>query len=115
MTMIKHSPYQIIGVGEQATDEEIKQAYLKLVKANPPERDQQKFRQIQQAYQLIKDEDSRLQYALFGLPELEFEQLLDYAFKQESALQSMAVDDFMQLFDKPFVEKILAGACRKPS
>lgn len=95
--MMKHSPYQIIGVAEQASDAEIKQAYLQLVKDNPPERDQHRFRQIRQAYEAIKDHDSRLQYALFQLPDLEFEQLLDHAFKREQALQPMAPEDFLKL------------------
>jgi len=112
--MIKHSPYQIIGVSEQASDAEIKQAYLQLVKDNPPERDQQKFRQIRQAYEAIKDEDSRLHYELFHLPEIEFETLLDHAFRREGPLRPMAPDDFLQLFSEELTEKTLAQACRRP-
>lgn len=112
--MIKHSPYQIIGVGEQASDLEIKQAYLYLVKDNPPERNQQRFRQIQQAYDMIKDEDSRLQYELFQLPTVEFEQLLDHAFRREQPLKPMVPADFLRLLTDS-VDKILAKSGSKPS
>jgi DnaJ-class molecular chaperone len=113
--MIKHSPYQIIGVGEQASGAEIRQAYLTLVKAYPPERDQQKFREINQAYEAIKDEDSRLQYALFCLPELEFEQLLDDAFSRKPTLSPMAPDDFLKLFNRETIDRALARACKESS
>jgi len=112
--MIQYSPYQIIGVSEQATDAEIKQAYLQLVKANPPERDQQRFRQIQQAYGLIKDQDSRLEYDLFHLPEIEFEKLLDHAF-EEAAIKPLASNEFKQLFAKEVVEEMLVQACSQMS
>lgn len=104
------SPYQLLEVGEQATDVEIKQAYLKLVKDNPPDRDQQRFRQIHQAYETIKDGDGRLRYALFHLPNVEFNELLDSAFKQTSEFRPLPADDFCKLLSSIAIDKALAKA-----
>ena len=104
------SPYQILGVTEQVSDAEIKQAYLQQVKDNPPDRDRKRFQQIQQAFEAIKDGDSRLRYALFELPEVGFNQLLDRAFRQESALPPLSTDDFFKLLRAVPVEKALSTA-----
>lgn len=112
MNKINYTPYQILGVNEQAGDAEIKQAYLQRVKANPPDRDQQEFRRIQQAYEKIKDESSRLEYALFALPEVDFEQLLDHAFERGAAVPAMASEAFSKLFAEESIEKALAQAGR---
>lgn len=110
------SPYQLLGVAEQSTDAEIKQAYLQRIKDNPPDRDQKRFQQIQQAYETIKDGDSRLQFALFHLPEADFDDLLDSAFGQTSDFQPLSADDFCKLLNAVPVEKALANAlANKPS
>ena len=74
------TPYEILEVAEQATDNEIKQAYLQQVKLNPPDRDHEKFQQIHCAYETIKNITNREKYALFNLPEADFDALLDQAF-----------------------------------
>lgn len=110
-----NSPYQILGVSEQATDADIKQAYLQAVKEHPPERDSQRFREIQQAFDLIKDEDSRLRYALFHVPNVEFEALLDRAFGQDGPIRALPVDDFLKLLGTISIDKMLAKFKQKPS
>jgi curved DNA-binding protein CbpA len=74
------TPYKILEVTEQATDSEIKQAYLQKVKLNPPDRNHEKFQQIHAAYETIKNATSREKYALFNYPEADFDALLDQAF-----------------------------------
>ncbi len=59
------NPYQILDVAETATDKEVRAAYLTKLRENPPDSNQQQFQQIQQAYELIKDNDSRLRFHLF--------------------------------------------------
>lgn len=110
-----NSPYLTLGVSEQATDADIKTAYLQRVKDNPPERDPLKFRQIQQAYELIKDADSRLRYALFHWPEIEFEQLLDQAFSQTGSARPLAPEDFLKLLTAVSLDKMPAQHQTKPS
>ncbi len=59
------NPYQILGVAEKASDEEIRTAYLARLREHPADSNQQQFQQIQQAYALVKDSDARLRYRLF--------------------------------------------------
>ncbi|WP_150047770.1 MULTISPECIES: J domain-containing protein [Methylomonas] len=109
------SPYRALGVSEQASDAEIKQAYLQQVKEHPPERDPLRFRQIQQAYDVVKDQNSRLRYALFHLPELDFDALLALAFNHDGADRPMATDDFLKLLSTMSIEKTLAKYNKTPS
>ncbi|GAB4256135.1 MAG: hypothetical protein Kow0065_04760 [Methylomicrobium sp.] len=104
------TPYQLLGVDEQASDAEIKQAYLQRVKDNPPDRDQAQFRQIQQAYEAIKDRDSRLKYALFELPEIDFETLLDHAFGQKATTEPVSADHFFKLLNAVPADKALMNS-----
>ena len=60
------NPYDILGVSPEADDETVRNAYLEAVRRFPPERDSERFSAISEAYQTLKDEDSRLRYALFS-------------------------------------------------
>lgn len=89
------TPYEILEVARQATDSEIKQAYLQKVKQYPPDHHHELFQQIHSAYETIKDITSREKYALFNYPEADFNALLDQAFSTpEPALMNA------ELFDK---------------
>lgn len=59
-------PYLTLGVARDATDEIIHQAYLTAVRDCPAERDPQAFQFIRSAYESIRTEKSRLDYALFN-------------------------------------------------
>ena len=61
-------PYDILGVAEDSTDAVIRMAYLRLVHENSPEENPEKFQRISEAYNMIKDEESRARIELFGLP-----------------------------------------------
>ena len=56
--------YQILGVNENATADEIKQAYRKLAMQHHPDRggDAEQFQKIQQASSILSDDNSRRQY-----------------------------------------------------
>ncbi len=60
------NPFDILGVEPDADDKAIRNAYLEAVKRFPPEHRPEQFCAINQAYQTIKDEDSRLRYILFN-------------------------------------------------
>lgn len=90
------SPYEKLEVSEQATDDEIKQAYLHKVKLNPPDRDHEKFQQIHSAYETIKNVTNRVKYALFNYPEADFDALLERAFNA-SQPSSISADHFDKL------------------
>ncbi len=49
------SAHAVLGVALDATPEEVRRAYLGLVRQYPPDRDAEKFREIHTAYQLLND------------------------------------------------------------
>lgn len=59
------NPYDRLGVATDADDETIRAAYLAAIKRFPPEHYPEQFAAISDAYQTLKDEDSRLRYLLF--------------------------------------------------
>jgi curved DNA-binding protein CbpA len=58
-------PYQILGLPGDSDDEAIRRRYLELVRQYPPERAPEKFAAIRQAYESLRDLNTRLRYRLF--------------------------------------------------
>lgn len=61
--------YEVLGVGRGASDAEIKSAYRKLAQKYHPDKstgDEKKFKQINEAYQVLSNKDKRAQYDRFG-------------------------------------------------
>ncbi|MEF2175392.1 MAG: DnaJ C-terminal domain-containing protein [Candidatus Absconditabacteria bacterium] len=56
--------YKVLGVSEDATQDEIKKAFRKLAMKHHPDKggDQEKFKEINSAYQVVGDESKRQQY-----------------------------------------------------
>lgn len=48
-------PYGVLGLNADAGTEQIRERYLTLVRENPPQNDAERFRQIQSAYESIRD------------------------------------------------------------
>lgn len=59
------SPFEVLGIDKSASDKEVKNAYFKLVKTFNPERHGEKFKEIREAYEILRDEEKRLQLTIF--------------------------------------------------
>jgi molecular chaperone DnaJ len=60
--------YKILGVPPDASDEEIRQAYYRLAHKYHPDKggDPEKFKEINEAYQVLSDKQKRAQYDKYG-------------------------------------------------
>jgi len=61
--------YKILGVDKNASEEEIKKAFRKLAHQHHPDKaggDEAKFKEINEAYQVLGDKDKRAQYDQYG-------------------------------------------------
>lgn len=70
---LTQDPYETLGVPRQADDKAIKQAYFRLVRDFPPEKDPERFQAIRAAYEQVRTAERRAQADLFLLqppPEL---------------------------------------------
>ena len=62
--MSKRDFYEVLGVGRQATDADIKKAYRKMAMKHHPERNpdnkdaEEKFKEVQKAYEILSDRNS---------------------------------------------------------
>jgi len=54
--------YEVLGVDTDASDQEIRAAYFRQVRANPPHKDQEQFEVVRRAYETLSNAQSRQSY-----------------------------------------------------
>ncbi len=59
MTRSYIDPYAVLGLSRTASSDEIKRAYFAQVRAHPPERAPEMFKQIRAAYEQLRDVERR--------------------------------------------------------
>jgi molecular chaperone DnaJ len=66
--MAKRDYYEVLGVGKDASADEIKKAFRRAAVEHHPDRggDEVKFKELNEAYEVLKDTDKRKRYDQFG-------------------------------------------------
>jgi len=69
-SIFSRDPRTLLGVGQEATDDQIRAAYLCKLKEFPPDRSPAEFEQIRDAYELLRDRRQRFRHFLFSVDPL---------------------------------------------
>lgn len=77
--------YSILGIDKNATKEEVKKAYYKLIRKYTPEKNPDEFEKIRKAYEILIDDESREAYDMENKYGNEINEYLD---KAQDALES---------------------------
>lgn len=92
-------PYEILGLTREASEEDIRQRYLTLVRENPPDRAPERFASIRDAYDQLRDPVMSLERRLFNLTATDTFDSLLAAEQQRLGKQRIPTDVLLSLAD----------------
>ena len=96
--------YKILGINKNASKDEIKRAYRELAQKYHPDKkggDEKKFKEINEAYQVLSDDNKRQQYDQFGTTFEGFRGAPGWDFSGFSG-QGFNFDDLFSFFGQGF-------------
>jgi len=64
------NPFEVLGVETDADDETIRNAWLEAVRRFPPDTHPERFARTREAYERIRDRESRYRLRTFGDPQM---------------------------------------------
>ena len=64
--MTHEDPHQLLGIPPEASEEEVRAAYLRKVKEYPPDRAPQDFEKVRDAYETLRDPRRRTRQLLLS-------------------------------------------------
>ena len=67
MTANDMDPFEILGISPDASDDDIRAAYLARVRECPPDRSPDQFEKIRNAYEKLRDPRARIRHRLFSV------------------------------------------------
>lgn len=89
--------YEILEISDLATQQEIKKAYVKLLRKYPPEKNPEEYKVIREAYDILKDDESKKNYDISLKCGGEIEELENNGKKH---LENENYDDAIKCFEK---------------
>jgi len=107
--MAKRDYYEILGVSQDADQDEIKKAYRKLAMKYHPDRNdnddqaEKKFKEASEAYEVLRDPETRARYDRFG------HQGVNGGFGRSGGYENVGFEDIFSRFSEIFGSDIFGG------
>ncbi len=113
------NPYQVLGVGREAGDAEIKKAYRKLAKKLHPDVNpgdtavEQRFKEVSQAYAILGDKEKRGRFDRGEIDESGQERSFAHGFHQQGGRRRSAGFDFQGFRPEDILSELFGGGQRR--
>lgn len=94
-------PYAVLGLPGDSDDKTIRRRYLELVRQFSPEHHPEKFAAVRQAYESLRDLNTRLRYRLFEAGKNESVDALIEELTCRSSRRRMSLETLLAITRKP--------------
>src|SRR5262245_60266873 len=94
-------PYLVLGLPPESDDATIRRRYLELVRQFSPEQHPEKFAAIRQAYENLRDLDTRLRYRLFEAGKNESVDAIIEEIKCRSPRRRLSLETLLTVTKRP--------------
>jgi curved DNA-binding protein CbpA len=93
-------PFEVLGLPPDSDDEAIRRRYLELVKQYPPAQQPEKFKAVREAYDRLRDLETRVRYRLFEAGEKESIEKIIEDLKCQSPRRRVSLRTLLSLLGK---------------